>query len=356
MASDQQPIRELEARLGCNWVAIRGAQEATANQHDVLNGAFKGKIAHDTSVVLFGSIAREEVTSGSDADWILLVDGQAVPEHENQRRDVAEILNANNFGRPGRSGVFGSMVGSHSLVHEIGGEDDTNSNTTRRILLLLESLAVGDDTAAHTRVRQQILSRYLEDDNGLLYGKGPFRVPRFLLNDVTRYWRTITVDFVYKQRSDAGGKWALRNAKLRLSRKLVFTSGLLRCFFCHLDPTAEDARRDLANNNDPTKLAAYMESELSATPLQLLARAAGRPSVPQSTAKLLFDSYDGFLGLLDNQQARTELTDLRPHDVGKSEVWSQIRKLGRDFQEGLTSLFFGDDKELRALMIEYGVF
>src|SRR4051812_32366173 len=86
------------------------------------------------------------------------------------------IRNATLLGRwkktasvPGSSGIFGIMVGSHSLVHEIGGEDDTNSNTTRRILLLLESLAVGDP-AAHTRVRQQILNRYLRDDRGLRYG------------------------------------------------------------------------------------------------------------------------------------------------------------------------------------------
>ena len=341
---------------GCNWPAIRRVQQTTANQQEVLNSAFKGKVARDTSVVLFGSIARGEVTSGSDADWILLLDGQAAPEHENQRRDIAALLKEKKFGKPGRSGIFGCMVGSHSLVHEIGGEDDTNSNTTRRILLLLESLAVGDDTAAHTRVRRQILSRYLQDDNGLLYGKGPFRVPRFLLNDVTRYWRTVTVDFVYKQRSDAGEKWALRNAKLRFSRKLVFTSGLLRCFFCHVDPAAEDARQDLARNNDPTKLAAYMESELVASPLELLARAAGRPSVPSSTAKLLFDSYNGFLDLLDNTEDREELTKLLPHEVGNSKVWSRVRELGRGFQSGLTSLFFGEDKELRDLMIEYGVF
>jgi predicted nucleotidyltransferase len=356
MAANQQMVQKLEASLGCDWSAIRRAQETTAQQHEVLDSALKGKVAHDTSVVLFGSIARGEVTSGSDADWILLIDGQAVPEHENQRKDVADLLEEKKFGRPGRSGVFGCMVGSHSLVHEIGGEDDTNSNTTRRILLLLESLAVGDDTAAHTRVRQQILNRYLQDDNGLLYGKGPFRVPRFLLNDVTRYWRTITVDFVYKQRSDAGEKWALRNAKLRLSRKLVFTSGLLRCFFCHLDPRAEDARQDLARNNDPTKLAAYMESELIVSPLELLARAAARPSVPQSTAKLLFDSYNGFLDLLDNEEDRKELAKLRPHEVGNSKVWTRIRVFGRDFQTGLTSLFFGDDEELKDLMIEYGVF
>jgi len=99
-----------------------------------------------------------------------------------------------------------------------------------------------------------------------------------------------------------------------------------------------------------------MESELVANPLELLARAAVRPSVPSATAKLLFDSYNGFLDLLDNTEDREELTKLRPHEVGDSKVWFRIREFGRSFQSGLTSLFFGEDKELRELMIEYGVF
>ena len=342
--------------MGSDWAAIHRAEQATTEQRQLLNKEFLNRITADTSVVLFGSIARGEVTSGSDADWILLVDGQAYPEHEEQRRDIEEILARNNFGKPGRSGIFGCMVGSHSLVHEIGGQDDTNSNTTRRILLLLESYAVGDVTAAHTRVRRQIISRYIKDDKGLLYGRGPFRVPRFLLNDLTRYWRTITVDFVYKQRSSAEDKWALRNAKLRLSRKLVFTSGLLRCFFCHLDPAAADAREYLAGSGDPARLIAYVESQLVETPLQLLARAAARPAVSPTAAKNLFDSYDGFLQLLNDPAARDDLVKLKTKQLASSAVWSTVRDLGRGFQSGLTELFFGEDKELKELMIEYGVF
>src|SRR5258706_10838930 len=162
------------------------------------------------------------------------------------------------------------MVGSHGLVHNIGGEDDLNSNTTRRVLLLLESLPIGN-REAYDRVRRQILRRYLIDDRGLTYGSSGIRVPRFLLNDLTRYWRTITVDFVYKQRSDRDGKWALRNAKLRLSRKLIFASGLLTCFFCHLDADAAEARDALKDSKDVAPLTNYIERLLSLTPLEMVA-------------------------------------------------------------------------------------
>jgi len=87
----------------------------------------------DTSIVVFGSVARQEFTSSSDLDWILLIDGQSIPEHKEQERNVERALVAKEFIEPGKSGAFGKMIGSHGLIHNIGGEDDLNSNTTRRV-------------------------------------------------------------------------------------------------------------------------------------------------------------------------------------------------------------------------------
>jgi hypothetical protein len=354
LPADTSRVHDLENCLGRQWRNIRRAQQATAVRRQSLQRLFEERVAPDTSVVLFGSIARAEMTAGSDADWILLVDGQAFPEHQNQTTDVGQLLEENEFGEPGRSGVFGCMVSSHSLVHQIGGEDDKNSNTTRRILLLLESVAVGD-AEAYNRVRRQILNRYIRDDRGLLFGSGQVKVPRFLLNDLTRYWRTVTVDFVYKQRADRGRKWALRNAKLRMSRKLVFASGLLRCFFCQLDPAATQARESLLCRNDPADLLSYLEGELTKTPLELLAQAACRDSIPMTTAQKLFDSYDRFLGVLDDER-RDHLERLPHKEMAHSTVWKEIRDMSHQFQSGLNELFYGPDEQLRQLMISYGVF
>ncbi len=193
-------LYQLEARLGADWASIRKARAATQERRRELSSLAELS-SPDTSLVVLGSVAREEVTSGSDLDWILLIDGQSVPEHKEQERKIEKRLVEGQYIKPGSSGVFGRMVGSHDLVHNIGGEDDLDSNTTRRVLLLLESYSVGK-REAYDRVRRQIVGRYLGDDRGLTHSGGVVRVPRFLLNDLTRYWRTVTVDFVYKQRAD----------------------------------------------------------------------------------------------------------------------------------------------------------
>jgi len=344
----------LEARLGANWAAIRKARGDSAIRRDELDELFRTRNSPDTSVVVFGSVARMEVTSSSDLDWILLIDGSSIPEHEIQQGEIQSTLLSKDLVAPGTSGVFGKMVGSHSIIHHIGGEDDLNSNTTRRVLLLLESLPIGN-REAYDRVRRQILRRYLEDDRGLLYSSGDVRIPRFLLNDLTRYWRTITVDFVYKQVAESDKKWALRNAKLRMSRKLIFAAGMLHCFFCHLDASAEQAREALkAPGRDVSLLTAYLEQQLS---LEILAKACIQQTIETKTAHDIFDNYDRFLGILDDPNKRDELTKARTHeDLRDSKAWNEVREVSRPFHDGLVALFLNDDKELKELTMKYGVF
>ncbi len=225
------------------------------------------------------------------------------------------------------------------MVHKIGGEDDSNSNTARRVLLLLESLPLGD-REAYDRVRKQIFRRYIEDDRGLTHGSGIVRIPRFLLNDLTRYWRTITVDFVYKQVVDLDKKWALRNAKLRMSRKLVFAAGLLRCFFCHLDPAAAEARQSLqAPNHEVALLLHYLENQFELSPLETVAHACLTLEIKGETTRKIFDSYDRFLAVLDDSDKREQLERARSHDdLRASKAWTEVREVSKPFHEGLVSL------------------
>src|SRR5271165_4354400 len=129
------PILTLQSHLGEEWEAIQKAYAKTLEVNTTLNRILDGLSSTDAAIVVFGSLARYEWTQ-SDVDWTLLIDGQAVPEHLGSAQKVASQLEAARFAKPGKSGIFGSMTFSHDLVQKIGGREDTNENTTRRVLLI----------------------------------------------------------------------------------------------------------------------------------------------------------------------------------------------------------------------------
>ncbi len=112
---------------------------------------------------------------GSDIDWTLLIDGQADPNVIDVLPRIEGIVSSASAKPMGREGTFSSMVFSHDLIHQIGGEDDTNRNTTRRILLLLESCPVGRPDA-YERVVKSILQRYINEDDGFQRGSGKYHL------------------------------------------------------------------------------------------------------------------------------------------------------------------------------------
>lgn len=240
MASESRnSVDELGARLRAKWTAIEDARKRAEQARDHVSKLLDEMkfVSGDTSVVVFGSLARDEFTDESDLDWTLLVDGQANSDHLRTAQAIRKKLSVVGFKEPGRTGVFGNTTFSHGLIHLIGGEDDTNRNTTQRILLLLESRAINRGEAdAYGRVLTGVLNRYLEEEANLLEArKKRYKVPRFLLNDIARFWRTMAVDFASKQRAREGEEWGLKVTKLAMSRKLIFASGLLVCFGCSLD-------------------------------------------------------------------------------------------------------------------------
>jgi len=348
------PIRLLQSKIGKKWSTIDQASTAAIKTSEKLEKILTGLSSTDAGVVVFGSLARKEWTSKSDIDWTLLVDGQADPQHLEIAQKVAARLTESEFPAPGATGVFGNMTFSHDLVQKIGGREDTNENTTRRVLLLQESRPFGKPDA-YDRVLRLLISRYLKDDRGLRFGTIPYKVPRFLLNDIVRYWRTITVDFVEKQRGQAGHGWGLRNAKLRMSRKLIFATGMLSCFSCEL-LCSPKARQELIKHNSTVGMEEHLRAFVKLTPLEILSTFLLELKIRKRTANKLFSAYNSFLTMLNDSKKRNHLKDLRPDHIPGDTVFDEVRQYSRDFQDGLTDLFFNDNKKLRDLTIFYGVF
>jgi predicted nucleotidyltransferase len=349
------PVRLLQSHVSCRCSSISRARARALQTALKLKRIAEGQASTDASFVVFGSLAREEWTSKSDVDWTLLIDGQADYQHLALAQEISRRLSKAKFAEPGRTGIFGNMTFSHDLIQKIGGQDDTNQNTTRRILLLLESMAIGKPDA-HGRVSRLILKQYLNNDYGLRFGSLPFKVPRVLLNDIVRYWRTVTVDFLEKQRTQAGQGWGLRNAKLRMSRKLIFATGLLSCFSCDLLAN-RSARLQLTGPDHSTiGMEEHLKSFMTKTPLEILATILIELRIRRSTAIKLFTAYDGFLELLDDPRKREHLKKMTPDSVRGDRIWRDIRRLSDQFQDGLTALFFHDNERLRRLITFYGVF
>jgi hypothetical protein len=203
------------------------------------------------------------------------------------------------------------------------------------------------------RVIENILTRYIEED---LMGPGDtaYRVPRFLQNDIARYWRTMAVDFAHKRHVRGARGWALRTAKLRMSRKLLYAAGLLTCFSC-VD-VAPRERRVQSYPSVPGMLA-HLSALVRTTPLDILARVMlsyfGELS---GVARQLFGAYDEFLELLGDPDRRKHLESLPPTQADSDEEYQRVRDMGGRFQDGLTETFFSPTTPLRDLTIRYGVF
>ena len=134
-------VASFEAKAGASWPAVRDAARLARDTRTKIAAQLKPLSHENTSVVVFGSLARDEFTSESDVDWTLLVDGMADPEHIDVIHDIRDSLDRLGIPGPGSEETFGDIANSHELLHKIGGSDDTNKNTTQRLLLLLESRA-----------------------------------------------------------------------------------------------------------------------------------------------------------------------------------------------------------------------
>jgi len=322
-------LEQLAAASGRDFPNLLRARDATREGLEARRAAL-GQLPHqdDVAVVLMGSWGRAEVTAGSDDDFMVLVRGT---DRDDVHPSIAEVETILDQGH-GDQGMFGEPVASDELIGRIGLDGDTNTNLSLRMLFLLESVyATREDL--HEAVTAELVDRYLDESVKDL------RVPRFLLNDVVRYWRTMCVDFAGKERQGPE-KWGIRNAKLRTARKVLFAGGLLPVLECSHFPRDE--------------MPAFLLGQLRMPPTDRIAQAFLTHDASDAGGRAL-GAYDDFLGRLDDKDFREELESVTRDTSKESPAFRDAARSGKDLERGLLALLF-ETESLPKLARDYIVF
>lgn len=319
----------------------RRSEEYVASFRDQLRAELEGS-GLDRSfadVVAFGSLARREMTPESDLDYLVVV--SSIPDKHHDPQTLLEmsttVMSRRQKGggmsmKPGASGLFARCTSAFDLIDRVGLQDDTNHNHTRRLLFLEESVSLLNPDM-HIRILGLILQRYLNDSLGESGPEGQVvhdRIPRFLVNDVVRYWRTVAVDYQAKVDADFGREiWGLRYLKLIFTRKVTFASTVAVLLSC--DGSRPATAENLALRLQKPPLARFAE----------LADALG--SEGRSCLASLLTLYDWFLQKSSDAEWRESVNMVSDRtNKGQNVDFKEARAKAREVHDSLRGLLVED--------------
>ncbi len=284
----------------------------------------------DIDIVAYGSLARFEATEASDLDYLVVDYGDpADTARTDLGLDAADELRAQLqsgvvLNGPGSSGMFGTAQPADSFTNSIGLEADTNRSTSRRVLLLEESVSL-HHPHQHENLIGAIAERYLAARVA-----GTSGVPRFLLNDLARYWRTISVD--YQAKTPTGNPYSLRYLKLTISRKFTYAASIAPLF--QLSPVADD----------PEALRKRLVEAYTVPPMVRFAafvNAAVGDDQVQEAGRAALQIVDEFNGQVASHDWRSQIEeDCKQADPRDGTSFGRTREMGRQLQEHLETIFF----------------
>lgn len=184
---------------------------------DKLSGRLSDNVV---TIALAGSFGRLEGSTSSDADYILVVKDTSDQQTVAKDQDVIRAaIRDYGVSPPNKSGVFSAARTINDLSEHMGQATEAIDQLGKRMLLLLESRPVYNDSQ-YDELVQELFLKYAE------YLKGaPDKEYVFLMNDLIRYFRYICVNYqaTFWRENE---KWVIRNLKLRHSRVIMY-AGLL---------------------------------------------------------------------------------------------------------------------------------
>lgn len=180
-----------------------------------------------------GSLGRLELTEHSDLDlfFISLHKGEKDPMDIklNQYRFFSKMYDINQemgFSEPSKGGAYWTFIKKDCLLDIGSRSEDYNNSFTARLLLLLESRLIYNESGYNLLVKETI-GRYFRDFEE---HKNTF-YPLFLMNDILRYWYTLTLNYEYRRdMNDSQEKRNWKRLRLKYAR-LATCFSFLGCLY-----------------------------------------------------------------------------------------------------------------------------
>jgi predicted nucleotidyltransferase len=324
--------------------SARRSDELIARMRDELA---KHGVDDEMDVFAFGSLARREYTVASDVDYLVIVD--SMPDDMGAPRALVERVQAliaeetradgaSTSKNPGTSGLFGRATGIFDIVQQVGLQDDTNHTHTVRMEILQESVSLLNPDL-HQKILDRTIRRYLD----VFGAPRPDRPPRFLLNDMLRYWRQITID--YQAKAPVGvhePKAVLRHLKLLTTRKNFFASSVLPL---------------VAPRDDTVPWATYLNDVYSMPPLARLAAVTkSAPDEVLSAVREVFTAIDLFVQRTDDKDKRLELESISWESRRDDIRYQELRAAAERLQAAYQSIFMGGWADIQDKTLRYMLF
>lgn len=273
------------------------------------------------TIFCVGSFARLEASKYSDIDLFFLNNGSrgdlSEPRTSSMRLfgKVIDVIDEMGFPKFSNDGEYLVLLHTDDMLTHLGGRTDDQENFfTARMLLLLESHCLyGQETFA--AISAKIVSSYFKDfpDH-----KQTFQ-PTFLLNDISRFWKTLLLNYENKRNLPTGRdalearkiRQKVRNFKLKYSRMTTCFASIA-ALGTHLAPVREEQVLEL----------------MKLTPRQRIESVCERTPAASDAARDVLERYSWFLEMtglptpeleanFSDKQKRTEMFQ-RANEYGDS--------------------------------------
>lgn len=273
----------------------------------------------EVCVYACGSLGRLELTQTSDLDlfFISMSDYKKDLMRKNLNRYLffSKLYDVNceiGFTEPSKCGEYWDFINRNDLLDIGSRKEDFNNSFTARLLLILESKPIYNEEAYECLVRK-IISQYFadyKDHQSEFY-------PLFLMNDILRYWYTLTLNYEYRRDDkDDKNKKNWKRLKLKFSRLLTCFS-MLACLY-HKEITPD-----------------YVIECIKMTPLERLDRLAKENNSVVKIVEKIKEEYEWFLRMRQNVKDGFEDESKRKEAFRRAENFHDlvIHKLMRQLSQ-----------------------